>query len=64
MNERPPLPPTCQGDEPWVNPWTDETVYDSIGASRGSLWVLATLLTIAATSVAVCFALIAFGGWA
>jgi hypothetical protein len=60
MTDRPPLPPTCRTDEPWVNPWTTEPC----GYSQTSLRILATLLTIAAISLAVCFAIIAIGGWA
>ena len=62
--EPPPLPVTCQADEPWVNPWTDETVYDEIGTSSASLWILVATLSLAGISLVVCFTLIALGGWA
>lgn len=27
-DDQPPLPPTCRGPEPWVNPWDTEPLVD------------------------------------
>lgn len=32
----PPLPVTCQTDQPWVNPWTTERLCDTGGTPRKS----------------------------